>query len=136
MRIKLSLIFLFCFLSVKFSYSQNIEEFGLENIEFITSISEAEELAKTDIKNGTLHLLLVSGINPSFDEYDSQIQKKYNFKYTDFGCVAPDNEFIVAYNRVILKSLCEKYGKKILKKLRKDLIGYKTFKKEKLCRQK
>ena len=128
------LIFAICFLlNPTYSFSQNFEVSGFEDLDFITSISEAEKLAKVDVENDNLHLLLVSGINPSFQKNDFEVETKYHFKYLDFGDVSPKNEYIVAYNRIIIKSLCKKYGKKIFKKIRKDIIGYRTFKKENFC---
>ena len=130
----LKLIFiLFCFINPKYLFAQNSEFRGFEELGFITTISEAEELAKFDMRNGNVHLLLVSGINPSFSKTDIQLTSNYNFKYEDFGCVAPKNEYIIAYNRIMLKNLCEKYGKGIFKKIRKDIIGFKIFKKENFC---
>ncbi|WP_284652403.1 FEKKY domain-containing protein [Flavobacterium terrisoli] len=108
-------------------------ESGAAKIHFAQTVVEAENLANDDIKAKTPFLLLQSGIAPIVYIGDEPFRKLYGVSYYDFGCSGTDEKISTAYNNVILKHLCSTYGKKWKKEIRKDVIGYKQFKRKNGC---
>lgn len=101
---------------------------GANKLVFANSRSEAANLAKADITKGRPFLLLKSG-EASIEYFnDSQFQKDFKVFFYDFGCIGPDNEFVIEYNRFVFKHLTNIYGNKWMGKVRKDVIGIKEFK--------
>jgi hypothetical protein len=87
-----------------------------------------KEKAKQDWKNGIAKLYLFGGIAPiENSKKDDKFERKYNIKYQDFGCDAKIYECISEYNEYIFKILEIKFGDKMKKIIRKDIIGYKDF---------
>jgi hypothetical protein len=92
----------------------------------LLAISECgvnQDIAQRDISNQKQRLLLAGGIAPVMYIHQDRFEKKYNVLYDDFGCLAPNHDCIVKYNKVIFKYLDSKYGKKWRKEVRKDVIG-------------
>ncbi|MBD3581562.1 FEKKY domain-containing protein [Flavobacterium selenitireducens] len=115
-----------------FSQTTNEDYFkgsGAEKIFFAQTENEAQDLAKSDIQNNKRLLLLIGSIAPVRYSTDSITENKFNFKYYDFGCVAPEGKIIEAYNFEILKSI-DLQSKRWRKEIRKDVIGLKLFKKK------
>ena len=93
-------------------------------------VSEAKNLAQLDIDKGTPFLLLQSGIAPIVYTTDSIFENKFRVYYSEQGCTGPDNELMKAYNIEIFKYLDEQFGKKWRKSIRKDVIGFKKWKRK------
>lgn len=81
------------------------------------------QIAKNDVKNNKIRLLLVGGIAPLINSNDSEIEKKYSFNYYDYGCIAPPIECIEQYNKVIFEYFDKKYDNKWRTEIRSDVIG-------------
>lgn len=103
---------------------------GANKIFFIENSSEAKNLAKQDIENGNPILFLQSGISPTLTSKDIYFEETYNVHYFDFGCVGPEIDFVIEYNKIIFEYLLKNYSRKFLKDVRKDVIGFKKFKKQ------
>jgi hypothetical protein len=95
---------------------------------FVTEISEAKDLAQQDVDKGTPFLLIQSGIAPVVYSTDSIFENKFQVYFYEKGCTGPDNELMKAYNIEIFKCFDEEYGKKWRKSIRKDVIGFKKWK--------
>lgn len=100
---------------------------SLLGLRFIT-IADCEvskDAAMKDIHEGKPRILLVGGIAPVSNPSDHLFEKKFAVSYYDFGCVAPAEECIIAYNKYIFSYLTSKYGKSWRRTVRTDVIGLK-----------
>lgn len=104
---------------------------GAIKLTFVSSIDKAIELANYDIEKGLPFLFLQSGISPIVYSSDSIFEKKFKVYYYEQGCIGPDNEMMIAYNQVVFKYLDEKFGRDWRKSIRKDIIGFKKWKRKK-----
>lgn len=111
---------------------EQINKSGAKRLIFVENLRQAKDLAKADIADGIPFLLLASGISPKVFSTDSQFEKDYNVNYLESGCTGPSEEFAVEYDKVIFGYLTEKNGKNWTRKIRKDVIGFKDFKKQHL----
>ena len=48
--------------------------------------------------------------------------------FYEFGCTGPENDIIIAYNRIVFEHLNSTKGKKWIKEVRDDVIGFKKWK--------
>jgi hypothetical protein len=86
------------------------------------------EKAKLDWKNGVAKLYLFGGIVPiGYSKKDDKFERKYKVKYQDFGCDTEIYECISEYNEYIFNILDIKFGEKMRKMIRKDIVGFKDF---------
>lgn len=130
-------IFVFFILfSIQFGLAQSgkpsielINESGAVRISFVQNQKEAEKLAKTDLDNGILVLFLQSGIAPVTYITDEIFENKYKVYYYEFGCTSPEHSLVKTYNNQVFIFLDKKFGKGWRKKIRKDIIGFKEYKK-------
>jgi len=127
-------ISLFLFLSI-FAFGQSkkltneeIKISGVSKINFIENCNEATKLAETDIKNEIIVLFLQSGEAPIIYYEDEIFKKKYNVFFYEQGCIG--SNCTKEYNKIIFNYLLNKYGKKWIKQIRKDVIGFKDWKKQ------
>jgi hypothetical protein len=88
-------------------------------------------IAKQDIKQETILLLIVGGIGPIEYTTDKAFQEKYSLIYHDYGDLAAPKDCIIKYNREIFNYLTERYGKAWIREARKDVYGFKEWKKKK-----
>jgi len=85
--------------------------------------------AKQDWKNGEAKLYLFGGIAPIENSIkDNKFERKFKVQYIDFGCDTEIYECISEYNKYIFKNLDIKFGQKMRKLIRKDIIGFKEYK--------
>lgn len=102
-------------------------EFPTEDYTEAEDCNRAKKCALTDIKNGVFILYTSAGMTPR-NEKDTktvkQFQTKYQLKYSDFGCVAPNYNCVKNYNSQVFNYLKVKYGKNWIKKLDKWVIGF------------
>ena len=103
---------------------------GAIQLIFETEISRAQELAKTDIEKGIPFLLIQSGIAPVVYTTDSVFENRFKAYYYEQGCTGPDSELMKAYNIEVFTFLDKEYGKKWRKSIRKDVIGFKKWKRQ------
>ncbi len=101
------------------------------NLLLIADCEVNKEIAEQDIRKKKPKLLLVGSIAPVIYPDQNKFEKKYKIEYYDFGCVSPANECILQYNERIFEYMDEKYGKSWRKEVRKDVIGFRTYKKTK-----
>lgn len=87
-------------------------------------------MAKLDIQNGIPFLLLMGGVAPTIISTDPQFENTYDIYFFEFGCTGPENKILFAYNQVIFEHLNKKYGKKWKNEVRKDVIGFKDWRKK------
>jgi hypothetical protein len=85
-----------------------------------------KDSAYQDIKNGEPKLLLSGGIAPWFGEDDDVFEKKYGFKYYEFGCQHVVMECVEAYSSIVFDYLDKKFGKKWRKEVRSDVLYLKN----------
>jgi hypothetical protein len=107
---------------------EQLNNSGASKLTFVTDKKEAEKMAELDIKNGIPFLLLIGGIAPTIIATDPIFEKKYGIYFFEFGCTGPENEIIIAYNRIIFEHLSSTKGKKWIKDVRDDVIGFKDWK--------
>lgn len=103
---------------------------GAIKLTFVTDIAEAKDLAQQDIDKGTPFLLLQSGIAPVVYTTDSIFENKFRVYYYEQGCTGPDTKLMKTYNVEIFKYLDEQFGKKWRKSIRRDVIGFKKWKRK------
>ena len=101
---------------------------GAKKLIFITDEEEAEKMAELDIKNGNPFLLLMGGIAPTIIATDPLFEKKYGIYFYEFGCSGPENDIIIAYNKIVFEHLNSTKGKTWIKEVRDDVIGFKEWK--------
>lgn len=107
---------------------EQLNNSGASKLNFISDGKEAERMAELDIQNENPFLLLMGGIAPTIIATDPQFEKKYDIYFYEFGCTEPENEIIIAYNRIIFEHLNKTHGKKWIKEVRDDVIGFKKWK--------
>ena len=107
---------------------EQLNNSGASKLTFVTDEKEAEKMARLDIQNGIPFLLLMGGIAPTIIATDPQFEKKYEIYFYEFGCTGPENEILVAYNKIIFEHLNKTHGKDWIKEVRDDVIGFKEWK--------
>jgi hypothetical protein len=107
---------------------EQINNSGASKIYFIDNCDEAVKLAETDIKNETIFLFLQSGEAPIICTGDKTFEEKYRIEFYEQGCIG--SNCTKEYNEIIFNYLTNKYGKKWIKQIRKDVIGFKNWKKQ------
>lgn len=119
----------------KFSFGQsetNNETYLSSNLYLITlGYSDCDKiynLIQEDIQNNSIFILLQSGISPIVYSTDIVFEKKYNLHFIDEGCVS--SFCAKEYNFLIFDYLYKTFGKKWMKEIRKDAIGFKEWKKQ------
>jgi hypothetical protein len=117
-----------CVAQIQLPDSQ-INNSGANKLKLATNITQAVNLAKEDIANNTPFLLLASGISPIAHVTDTIFENRYKVNYFEFDCIPPETQFAIAYDQEIFKYLEEKYGRKWKRGIRKDVLGYKEWKK-------
>ncbi len=100
---------------------------GPNKMMFVDSVSTAALLARADIAQKLPFLLLQSGDAPIVYPDDERFQADFKVFFYDFGCISPDRKFVIAYNHIVFNYLTKTYGIKWLKRIRKDVVGLKEF---------
>tara|TARA_R110002012_G_C11571652_1_gene604421 strand:+ start:555 stop:995 length:441 start_codon:yes stop_codon:yes gene_type:complete len=108
---------------------EQLNNSGASKLTFVTDKKEAEKMAELDIKNGNPFLLLMGGIAPTIIATDPQFEKQYGIYFYEFGCSGPENDIIIAYNKIVFEHLNKTHGKNWIKEVRNDVIGFKEWKK-------
>ncbi|HEX8348512.1 MAG TPA: hypothetical protein VF598_01000, partial [Hymenobacter sp.] len=105
---------------------------ALTQLLFVPSVdcaTQGSRLAEDDLAKGAPILLLQSGISPAVYTADNAFEQKFGVRYFDEGCSAPSRECMIAYNARVFKYLQRNYAKAWWKEVRKDVIGFKEWKK-------
>lgn len=136
MKLNHNLLFLLLFIS-SLIFGQNREltdddyrnsTLGIIELANPETCEEIDERIKADFKNNTIFLFLQSGIAPIIYDSDKDFENKYGIYFSDFGCIAPDYKCVIEYNNHVFDYLNETFGKKWMKEIRKDIIGFKEWK--------
>jgi hypothetical protein len=107
---------------------EQVNASGAIKLIFVDSLKQASDLAKKDIATGTPFLLLHSGISPVVYSSDGKFEEKYKVYYYESGCTGPTEKFAIEYNRIIFEYLTNLYGGKWKAEIRKDVLGFKKWK--------
>lgn len=84
------------------------------------------EMALVDIELKKPRLMIIGGIAPIYYTNQDKIEKKYKFKYYEYGdLINVPEEFIEQYNKIIFEYLDSTFGNKWRDKIRKDVVGFK-----------
>ena len=81
------------------------------------------KLAQTDIRKGNIKFLLQGGIVSTYKKGQEVFEKKYKLKYSDMGCVIPNNLSIADYNKTIALYMDKKFGIGWRVGVRRDVMG-------------
>ncbi|MFC6224087.1 hypothetical protein ACFP2F_12625 [Hymenobacter artigasi] len=113
---------------------ERINKSGVGKLIFVTpgnaGCEAGEALAKKDIADDIPFLCLAGGIAPmAFMPTDSLFEQKYNVHYYEFGCSPADNTCMMSYNAKVFAHLQKLHGIYWWKTVRKDVIGFKEWKK-------
>ena len=107
---------------------EQLNNSGAKKLIFITEEKEAEKMAELDIKSGNPFLLLMGGIAPTIIATDPEFEKEYGIYFYEFGCSGPENDIIIAYNKIVFEHLNSTKGKSWIKEVRDDVVGFKEWK--------
>lgn len=130
-NLKMKIIFTF-FLITHFCFGQNksddsFNESGALKTEMSSDCINVKGFADTDIKNNNIYILLQGGISPVVFPKDKIFEKNFNIRFHDQGCIG--SRCSETYNQYIFDYLYKKYGTKWMKEIRKDVLGFKKWKK-------
>ncbi len=100
---------------------------GAVMVKFAETKEQVVDLAKSDIENHTMYLLVLSGISPVAYSTDLQFENEFKVKYLESGCTGPKEEFADEYNFTIFNYLTTQYGSKWKKNIRKDVAGFSNY---------
>jgi hypothetical protein len=91
-----------------------------------------QEKFDKDVKTKHITLYILGGIASRHYPADTDFQTKYKLHYHDFGCLAPTNlTFYKDYNILVLNHLKDTFGTEWQKDIRKDILGWEEFQKQK-----
>jgi len=103
---------------------------GAMKLKFGAELSQVQEFAQQDIEKGIAFLLIQSGYAPEVYSTDKLFEATFGVFYYEQGCVAPDSEMMQTYNIEVFEYLDRVYGKKWRRSIRRDVIGFKEWKKK------
>ena len=130
---KNKIIFFFIFISLNISYGQNksfqdaIDESNVNKILLKIDCDSINSIVNEDIKNESIFIFLNGGVAPIRFSTDEIFEKKYNVHFYEQGCV--NSLCAESYNMIIFDYLKNAYGKKWMKEIRDDAVGFKKWKK-------
>lgn len=108
-------------------------EFLIEDFTEAEDCLRAKKCAEKDIENEVYIIYTTAGMIPRSEKEIIKInkyQKKYNIKYQNFGCVAPNYNCAKNYNAQVFDYLNLEYGKSWMKKIDQYVIGFTEWKTE------
>lgn len=125
------LIFFLIITNLCFSQTKSFDEaYKKSNVFKVLMESNCENVktfANEDIKNENVFLFLQGGISPIIYSTDKNFEKKYSLHFYDQGCMG--SQCVENYNYKVFESLYKTFGKNWIKTIRKDVIGFKSWKK-------
>ena len=127
------IIFFFILISLNLSYGQNkscqdaIDESNLNKILLEIDCNSINPIVEEDIKNEYVFIFLNGGASPIRFSTDESFEKKYNIYFYEQGCI--NSLCAESYNMIIFDYLKKAYGKKWMKEIRDDAVGFKKWKK-------
>lgn len=115
------------------SYGQNksfqdaIDESNLNKILLEIDCNSINPIVEEDIKKEYVFIFLNGGASPIRFSTDESFEKKYNIYFYEQGCI--NSLCAESYNMIIFDYLKKAYGKKWMKEIRDDAVGFKKWKK-------
>ena len=115
------------------SYGQNksfqdaINESNVNKILLEIDCNSINPIVEEDIKNERVFIFLNGGASPIRFSTDDSFEKKYNIYFFEQGCI--NSLCAESYNMIIFDYLKKTYGKKWMKEIRDDAVGFKKWKK-------
>ncbi|SNR14015.1 FEKKY domain-containing protein [Tenacibaculum jejuense] len=112
----------------KNKFEVNIVDKSIKNFDIVfnSNCEFTSITAEKDIQENNIRLLITGGIAPIYHRDQHLAEKKYSFKYYDFGCVIEDFKCIDQYNKTIFEYFDKKYSEKWRKEVRDDIYGLKN----------
>ncbi len=125
------LIFFLTITNLCLSQTKSFDEaYKKSNISKVLMESDCENVkrfADEDIKNENTFLFLQGGIAPIIYSTDKNFENNYNLYFYDQGCIG--SECVENYNYKVF-DLYKTFGKNWIKTIRKDVLGFKSWKKK------
>lgn len=89
------------------------------------AIITPEKKFESDLKKNAFTIYTLGGLKPYNNEVTEAYQKKFNIRYHNFGCIAPENMgYYEKYNLLVFKHLQEKWGEEWEKDIRDNSMGW------------
>lgn len=86
------------------------------------------ETIKIEINSNTKTMYVLGGIASVITKDDLAFAKKYNVRFHDFGCIAPENfEEYEVKNTLIFEYLNKNYGKQWQKEIKSSVLGFEKW---------
>ena len=86
------------------------------------------ETIKIEINSNTKTIYVLGGIASVITKDDLAFAKKYNVRFHDFGCIAPENfEEYEVKNTLIFEYLNKNYGKQWQKEIKSSVLGFEKW---------
>ncbi len=83
---------------------------------------------KIEINSNTKTIYVLGGIASVITKDDLAFAKKYNVRFHDFGCIAPENfEEYEVKNTLIFEYLNKNYGKQWQKEIKPSVLGFEKW---------
>ena len=109
------------------SFQDTIDESNLNKILLEIDCNSINPIVEEDIKNERVFIFLNGGASPIRFSTDDSFEKKYNIYFFEQGCI--NSLCAESYNMIIFDYLKKAYGKKWMKEIRDDAVGFKKWKK-------
>lgn len=86
------------------------------------------ETIKIEINSNTKTIYVIGRIASVITKDDLAFAKKYNVRFHDFGCIAPENfEEYEVKNTLIFEYLNKNYGKQWQKEIKSSVLGFEKW---------
>ena len=109
------------------SFKDTVDESNVTKILLEIDCNSINPIVEEDIKNEYVFIFLNGGASPIRFSTDESFEKKYNIYFYEQGCI--NSLCAESYNMIIFDYLKKAYGKKWMKEIRNDAVGFKKWKK-------
>ena len=109
------------------SFKDTVDESNVTKILLEIDCNSINPIVEEDIKNEYVFIFLNGGASPIRFSTDESFEKKYNIYFYEQGCI--NSLCAESYNMIIFDYLKKAYGKKWMKEIRDDAVGFKKWKK-------
>lgn len=120
-------------ITVNLTFAQNDASSSSRPIGYwvvLDSITDCSTIAIQDIQERKAKLYIIGGIAPINYDDQSQFEELFGIKYFVSCCDVTFEECMTKYNLTIFEELDRKFGKSWRKEVRKDVLGFKEWKKK------
>ncbi len=98
----------------------------------LDSINDCSTIAIQDIQQSKAKLYIIGGIAPVIYHDQAQFEERFGINYFDSGCDATFEECMTQYNLFVFDFLDKKYGNSWRGQVRKDVLGFKLWRRSNL----